>query len=228
MTDAEAGEDAESELARFTWHSYDLRSMLPEGWQQSILDVAEKFGRVILIHPTSITSREASRDTEIPTYIVGNTAATQNLPWLYELYTGPILKLAQVHSPDPVSLSNNPHRGLTIQVQRGQEERYESHVDTVPLTGLLYVTDNPVGTGGELVVSNRGEVWGVDEIEADASRIHPVAGNMIFFDARKYTHYVSPLKNSDALRAVVVMTFYTTACPEDTRPADLDNHLGLD
>jgi len=69
---------------------------------------------------------------------------------------------------------------------------------------------------------------GVGEVDQNASRIYPNSGHLIFFDARKHSHYVAPLVSLDAMRVVVAMNFYTPSCPESARPADLDAHLGLD
>jgi hypothetical protein len=66
------------------------------------------------------------------------------------------------------------------------------HVDT-GLQLIFFTEDLPPGAGGKLIVSNRGDVWGMPAIEADCTRIRPVAGQAIFFDARGHTHVVSAL-----------------------------------
>jgi hypothetical protein len=212
---------------RFLWHSYDLGSILPAGWQQSILDLVDQELKTKVIRPCSITSRETSSDIEIPTHIVDSVTVAQSLPWIGELYAGLFRDLAQRLTSEQVTVSTNIHRGPRIQVQRGAEERYECHVDTCPMTGLLYVTDHPKGTGGELIVANGGDVKGQENVDRDATCIHPVAGHLVFCDARSHTHYVRPLRNPEDIRVVVPMIFFTPSCPEDMRPADLDRHLGF-
>ena len=106
--------------------------------------------------------------------------------------------------------------------------RYETHVDSNPLEGLLYVTSHPEGAGGELVVGNVLNARGVEAVDVDCTRIFPVAGQLLFFDARKHSHYVGRLLDEAAVRVVVAMNFYTSTCPESARPKDLDRHLGID
>ena len=83
------------------------------------------------------------------------------------------------------------------------------------------------GAGGELVVSNRGDVKGRKNVDADALRIYPTAGQLVVFDGRQHTHYVAPLNDPEGVRATVVMNYYTPSVTEDERPDDLDEHLFL-
>lgn len=213
---------------RFVWHSYDLRPVLPDGWQQAVLAFADRAARDKVITPTSVTSREHTRDLCIPVHSVGGRMIAQNLPWLDDLYSGLIRDLAQAISREPVSAARDVQLGLNLHIQRGSTERYECHVDSNPIAALLYVTSHPDGSGGELRVANKGDVRGRHEVDADSTRIHPVAGQLVFFDARRHTHYVAPLRDPEGIRVVVVMTFYIPSCPEEMRPKDLNRHLGLD
>ncbi|SDC50804.1 2OG-Fe(II) oxygenase [Streptomyces prasinopilosus] len=175
----------------------------------------------------SVTSRERVGVTAIPVGFVDGTTIAGELPWLREMYYGPFRAVAQLACAEPVFAARDAHIGLNMHIQRGSAERYECHVDSSPLSALLYVTDHPAGSGGELVVSNRGDVRGREEVDADATRVHPVAGQLVVFDARHRTHYVAPLTDPDGVRIVVVMPYYTPSCPESARPTDLDHHLGL-
>jgi len=209
----------------FHWHSFDLRAELPAGWQIAILDVAENRARARTLVPTSVTSRESSADMEIAALTVGGKTVASELPWLYGLYCNRLRELAQEISPEPLSAAVDVRYAINLNVQRGRAMRYECHVDSNPIQGLLYVTDHPPGSGGELVVSNLGDVAGVEEVDRDATRIHPVAGYLVLFDARHHTHYVAGVERDDALRVVAAMNFYTPSCPESSRPTDLNDHL---
>ncbi len=210
----------------FHWWSYDLRSELKAGWRDEILAVVETFAKPRELVPTSVTSREAGgSDVRIPVLTVGGLTLRQQLPWLETLYKGRFRELAQEITQEPVSPADNPRYGINLNVQRGRGMRYECHVDSNPVEGLLYVTDHPAGTGGETVFSNVGDVPTCEKVDEDATRVHPVAGHLIFFDARHHSHYVAPLSVDGALRVVAAMNFYTPSCPESSRPADLNRHL---
>ena len=101
--------------------------------------------------------------------------------------------------------------------------RFECHVDSNPLTGLLFCTDHQ--SGGELVIANDTEAEGLAGVDRDCSVIRPRAGHLIFFDARQYPHYARALTADSETRIVAVMNFYTESCPESTRPRELNRHL---
>jgi hypothetical protein len=209
----------------FLWHCYDLRTELAPGWQEDVRAVADSFGQERTLMPMSVTSREESSEIEVPVLTVGGQRVREEIPWLYELYRGRFRDLAQVLTDEPVSAAEDVRYGINLNVQRGRMMRYECHVDSNPIQGMLYFTDHPPGTGGELVVSNRGDVKGKDAVDADAARIYPVAGHLVLFDARRHTHYVRGTESDTDLRVAAAMNFYTSSAPETDRPADLNRHL---
>ena len=211
-------------LDRFSWRSYDLRSILPVDWQDQILATARRAVSKT-IHPVSVTSREGNPDLEITLLSVHGDVIREQLPWLHNLYKGHLRDLVQLAFSEPVFAAINDIIGAVIHVQRGTDMRYESHIDTVPTVGLLYVTDHPKGSGGELVVANSPSANSVAEIEADCSIVYPAAGNFVFFDGRRFPHYVRPLVKPDDVRVVVAMDFFTPSCSEEARPDDLNAHL---
>lgn len=209
----------------FAWSTFDVRSLLPANWQSDILDVAGSAAKARVLRPTSTTSRESDPYLRLPTLTVGGEDVRRLLPWLASLYEGAFCELAQGCARLPVRTAHDPRYGAVINVKRGTRMRYECHVDSNPLEGLLYVTTHPPSSGGELVVSNRGDVPSCEAVDADCSIIHPVAGHLVFFDASAHSHYVRPLIDAGDTRVVVAMNFYTPALPEDSRPADLNRHL---
>lgn len=115
---------------------------------------------------------------------------------------------------------------INLIIQADQADRYECHVYANPIQALLYVTDHPPGTGGELVVASiRGDLHGPDAIGRLAAWIYPVAGYLVVFDASQHPHYVTPLHETRGHRVVVAMNYFTPAAPESARPLDLKNHL---
>lgn len=209
----------------FLWHSVDLRTELPGNWRSGAIEVAERCSAERTLCPTSVTSREATTNLQIPVLTVGGAKLRTELPWLYDLYRTKLREIAQSLTSEEVSIAEDVRYGINLNVQRGRSMRYECHVDSNPIQGMLYFTDHPPGTGGELVVSNRGDVAGKDEVDADAARIYPVAGHLLLFDARRHTHYVEGVKDEAGWRVAAAMNFYTDSAPESQRPEDLNRHL---
>jgi len=209
----------------FVWHTVDLRSELPEGWTDEIAAAAARHAQRHDLVPVSVTSREDLTVAAVPVLTVDGTPIARELPWLHELYESRVRELAEWIFREPVLVACDARHAINLNVQRGTTMRYEAHVDSNPVGALLYSTTHPPGAGGELVVSNRGDVSGIDEIEADCSRIHPVSGHLVLFDARRHSHYVAPLRDPSGERIVVAMNLYTASAPESERPADLSTHL---
>lgn len=128
-------------------------------------------------------------------------------------------------SHDRVMTARDDRYGIVLNVQRGTEMRFECHVDSNPLTGLLFCTDPLAGAGGELVFAHDPAAADIDAIERDCSAIRPHAGHLIFFDGREHPHYARPLLSRSDVRIVAVMNFYTESFPESTRPGELNHHL---
>jgi hypothetical protein len=210
-------------VQRFWWTAFDVASLLPEGWTTDIKKVAAEahFGK----YPrTPFLSREAEDVEYINRGRVRADAVRQRLPWLYELYRGEFLGLAGQAWREPIKAARDNRYGVVLNVQQGNTMRFECHVDSNPVTGLLFFTDHPDG-GGELVVANDPEVVGVDALEENGSVIRPQAGQLIFFDGKSYPHYARTLWSAGDVRVVAVMNFYTESCPEWTRPPGLNRHL---
>ena len=96
--------------------------------------------------------------------------------------------------------------------------RYEWHVDSNPLTGLLFATTHDPGEGGQLLfkpdpVARPNESWSL--------HVSPRAGTLLIFDAREAAHVVTRL-NAD-IRLSVPMNYYHRGKQE--RPEDLDGYL---
>jgi hypothetical protein len=211
-------------MERFHWTTFDVRSLLPPGWEQSVLDVVERNAQSKTLTTLHSTSREGGAVLELPTRGVGGTTVCEQLPWLRKLYETSFRDFAQVTTHEPVTIMSDQSHGVVLNVQTGPE-RYECHVDTNPIEGLLYFTNHPLGSGGDLILSNRGDVPSIVDVDEDAARIEPIAGHLVFFDGRQHSHYVRPLSRPDDLRVVAAMNFYVPSSPEEARPHDLNDHL---
>ena len=207
----------------FYWTTFNVSSLLPEDWHADITAVAadadcHAFPR------TPVLSREAADVTYINRGRVRADKVQERLPWLYKLYRGEFLELARRTCQEPVEPALDDRYGVVLNVQQGESMRFECHVDSNPLTGLLFLTDHPAG-GGELVVGHNPAATGVEGVERDCSVIRPHAGHLIFFDGKTYPHYARVLLSRSDVRVVAVMNFYTGSCPESTRPPELNRHL---
>ena len=209
-------------LPRFRWTTFDLNGWLPSGWQEDILAAAAT-AEVRDFPRTPVISRESQDVQQIARGRVHADQVRQYLPWLYKAYKNEILELAMEMSTKPVSTAEDDRYGIVLNVQRGTNMRFECHVDSNPLTGLLFCTDH--AAGGELVVAHDTTAAGLTEIDRNCSVIRPYAGQLIFFDARQYPHYARALTDESETRIVAVMNFYTESCPEWSRPRELNRHL---
>jgi 2OG-Fe(II) oxygenase superfamily len=207
----------------FCWTTFDVTSYLPKDWQADIGTVAttadfREFPR------TPVLSREAEHVERISRGRVHADQVQRSLPWLYQFYRAEFLQLAQEASAERIVPARDDRYGIVLNVQRGHTMRFECHVDSNPLTGLLFCTDHRSG-GGELTFAHDPAAADVDSVEQDCSVIRPHAGHLIFFDGSKYPHYARPLLSGSDVRVVAVMNFYTESCPEWTRPPELNRHL---
>lgn len=208
--------------SRFRWITFDLNGTLPDGWQQEMRKTADDadfrdFPRTPLLSREAIDVRFITR---------GRVHASQvrlRLPWLYESYRDAFLELAGEACAEKVSAARDDRYGVVLNVQRGTGMRFECHIDSNPLTGLLFCTDHV--NGGELVFAHDAAAASIADVERDCSVVRPSAGHLIFFDARQYPHYVRPLTQESDMRVVAVMNYYTESCPESNRPPELNRHL---
>jgi hypothetical protein len=205
----------------FRWTTFDMTSQLPADWQRGLIETAAD-ADVREFPRTPILSREATDVSHIRRGRVHADQVQGVLPWLYQLYRADFLQLANSAWTEPVMPARDDRYGVVLNVQRGTTMRFECHVDSNPLTGLLFCTDHQAG--GELVFANDLTATDVDAVERDCSVIRPHAGHLIFFDGRNYPHYARPLMSESETRVVAVMNYYTESCPETTRPPELNRH----
>jgi 2OG-Fe(II) oxygenase superfamily len=209
-------------LSRFNWTTFDLNGTLPAAWLKDVSEAAgdadfREFPR------TPVLSREAADVRRIRRGRVHADQVRESLPWLYQAYRSVFLELAREAWAEPVMAAGDERYGVVLNVQRGTAERFECHIDSNPLTGLLFCTNHPAG--GELVFAHNPDAASIGAVERDCSVIRPQAGHLIFFDARRHPHYARPLITESDVRVVAVMNFYTESCPESTRPRELNRHL---
>ncbi len=209
----------------FHWTTFDLTSWLPGDWQQEIAAAAAAGAEFRQFPRTPILSRESASVRSISRGRVHARDVRRWLPWLHGHYRGYFLERAREAYGESVVAALDDRYGIVLNVQRGTTMRFECHIDSNPLTGLLFCTDHPAGAGGELVFAHDPDAADVDAVERACSVIRPHAGHLIFFDGRCHPHYARSLTSGSQLRIAAVMNFYTASCPESTRPLELNRHL---
>jgi hypothetical protein len=208
---------------RFRWTAFDVTGLLPLDYADDIKVVAADadFRR----YPrTPFLSRETDDVTHVTRGRVRADKVQARLPWLYKLYRSDFLELAELAWGEPIKAAFDDRYGIVLNVQQGNTMRFECHVDSNPVTGLLFFTDHLAG-GGEFVVGHDSGAVGVEALEKDGSVIRPQAAQLIFFDGKTYPHYARTLRSESDMRVVAVMNFYTESFPESTRPSELNRHL---
>ncbi len=171
-----------------------MASWLPEGWQHDIITVAAK-AECRAFPRTPVLSREAQEVAHVPRGRVHADQVRRDLPWLYRLYRARILELAASISAETVRPAADDRYGVVLNVQRGTEMRFECHIDSNPLTGLLFLTDHAADAGGELVFAHDEDADSVAAVERDGVVIRPRAGLLLFFDGRRHPHYARALRS---------------------------------
>jgi hypothetical protein len=207
---------------RFRWTTFDMAGTLPPHWRHDIGAVADDAD----FHEFPITpvlSREGPGVLYIKRGRVHADQVSSRLSWLQAAYRGEFLALAEQVSGEPVVAAQDERYGVVLNVQRGTTMRFECHVDSNPLTGLLFLTDH--SSGGELVIAHDTAAADIQAVERDCAVIRPHAGHLIFFDGRRNPHYARQLAKAACTRVVAVMNFYTESFPESTRPPELNTHL---
>jgi hypothetical protein len=207
---------------RFRWTTFDLNDWLPASWQQDVRTAATH-AEVKDFPRTPVVSREGKTVLHVPRGRVHASQVRDHVPWLYKAYRNEFLELAGEVCAERVSAAQDERYGVVLNVQSGTSMRFECHVDSNPLTGLLFCTDHT--SGGELVVAHDPAAEGLAAVERSCSVIQPRAGQLIVFSGRSNPHYARALMAETDTRIVAVMNYYTESCPEAKRPPELNRHL---
>lgn len=198
-----------------TYASFDLISLglLPKNWNLHIKKVAEKYSYYVKLDGKSSTSREPEDTKGAEVFVVEGDVIADKLNWLHNLYQKEFLDFANKNFNGLYDFSENLKSGTNINLLKGKNARYEWHVDSNPLTGVLFVTTHKKNDGGELVF----------KLPTETLTVYPKSGTLILFDAREIPHTVLPLQK-EGIRVSVPLNFYNRGQVQ-TRPDDLDSYI---
>jgi hypothetical protein len=182
-------------------------------WHLLIDEVASHQSKRQVLDGRSVTSREPEGDVSIELDVVAGDVVARALPWLYQLYSTHLLELASDIAGQKLFPANDITSAININRITGIGGRYEWHVDSNPVTGVLFASTLHPGDGGELHFAS----------EHFQRLIVPQRGLFFAFDARDIPHRVEPLLR-DVCRLSVPMNFYISA-DNQPRPGDLDTYL---
>lgn len=201
-------------MSDYAFAAYNLEELgwLPENWEETVFNVAREQSAQTHLDGKSSTSREES-EVELEVFVVTGEVVKEQIPWLHQLYNTRLKSLASATMGMDVSTHKDIRAGININSLRGSGARYEWHVDSNPLTGLLFASTHEKGEGGELVF----------RVNGDERIICPQKGVFLTFDAREAPHTVFPLLN-DKTRISIPMNYYFMDS-EQERPEDLDTYL---
>lgn len=197
----------------------DIAGLLPEGWQDDIARVSETSSVWQVLEGGSITSREASFDSTADPHVgvVTGDVVAREIPWLDALYRTQFLALINSLGVGEYEVSVDLRSGINLNTTlRGA--RYEWHVDSNPMTALLFATTHDASEGGQLVFRPDPETRPDENWELQVS---PRAGTLLLFDAREAAHVVTEVLTGK--RISVPMNYYEAGKQE--RPSDLDGYL---
>jgi len=200
----------------FTLRMWDLDQLaiLPVDWAAAVAALADTSALSTVLDGRSSTSRESVDMRPITVSVVTGGTIKSRLPWLYDAYTGPLLELSSELYGRKLEISSDLTSSININMIAGAGNRYERHVDSNPVTGILYASTLRENDGGALIF---------DHQLNSSDIVYPRAGLFIAFDATTTPHHVAPLKTTK-VRLSIPMNYYYSGT-QHHRPSDLDKYL---
>ncbi|MGH6837476.1 MAG: 2OG-Fe(II) oxygenase [Methylocella sp.] len=198
------------------YYSFDLLALglLPPAWDAQIRSIVSERAIDTYLTGSGLTSREKRIGQRLHVRVTDGVVVRESLPWLWSLYTHELLDFSSQSFEKPLFVANLLRTTININQLIGRGAQYEWHVDSNPVTGVLFATSSEKGLGGSLVFADP---------QGRRSIVRPKAGTYICFDAREIPHRVSPLRR-DGDRISLPMNYYDNDT-DQPRPDDLDDQL---
>lgn len=198
-----------------TFRSFDLLGLgfVTAPQLELAREVSLRLAQPAVLRGGSSTSLE-SQSVELVYRLLDGDGIQEHLPWLHDLYYGRLPSLATEVFATVMMPSPLVRNGVNVNLLEGTGSRYEWHLDSNPLTGVLYFTATSSEVGGRLLFR--------DDHGAETA-VSTAIGELLLFDARAVPHAVEELRTPEP-RISAPMNFFV-AGNEIHRPRDLDSSL---
>lgn len=190
----------------------DVRYLLPPDWEQQLHQSLPEMTRQAELLGGEPTSLEPV-GTVITYELADGTSVASRLPWLYELYTDQFKAIASRVADQELQADDDVRSAVNVNVLPAGGDGYELHVDSNPVTAVLFLSTHRDGEGGELRFLVAESHW---------LSVSPLAGTLAVFDARDAPHQVCP--SASRARISAPMNYFTPAAGRQ-RPEGLDERL---
>jgi hypothetical protein len=178
------------------------------------LAVAETRARRVSLDGTQPDSTMERPEVALEYFIADGTVIAAELPAIMNMYRELIPAFMQTYIGLEMVPSRFERSAITLNLLRGQGCRYEKHVDSNSVTGLLFASTLTPEDGGALRLYYPG---------AEPMDIYPSRGTFLLYDARWVPHEVMPLLR-DVVRLSLPMNYFLKTDIE-VRPEHLDDYI---
>ncbi|MQY22301.1 2OG-Fe(II) oxygenase [Nocardia macrotermitis] len=190
----------------------DVLDLLPQDWSTHVDRVCEQWSRRSELHGGTSTSLEPL-GTVIDYRLLTGDDIAEHLPWLFELHRTSFHRIAEEISGMSLDPDNAVTSAVNVNILDPGGDGYEWHLDSNPVTALLFLSTHTEEDGGRLELR---------PTDREPLSVTPCAGTLAVFDARRCPHRVSP--PTQGLRISAPMNYFITGQPRH-RPDDLDAAL---
>jgi hypothetical protein len=179
-----------------------------------INEVADRYGRKVALQGEQPASTLERADAPLQYRVTDGSTIAQQLPNVMHLYQVTIPNLISEFIGLNIIPSRFEKSAITLNLLEGRGSRYEVHVDSNSVTGLLFATSHSSAEGGALRLHYP---------ERPAYDVQPKAGLFLLYDARWVPHEVLELRT--ATKRLSLPMNYFLATDIETRPEHLDSYI---
>lgn len=194
-------------MSRQPYFALDLaaQGLLPHGWAEQVSAATAAPERIVV--QTGVELRPEDEQFSI----LEGAPVRARLPWLWDLYLGPLRSFASERFGSPLFVANRVSSAITLNILDGVGAGQEWHVDSNPVTGVFFATSHE-GDAGALEFQHP---------DGEIVRVHPRAGMFVCM-AKPILHRVAPL-DAPGQRLSLAMLYYDSPADQPFANAD-DRH----